>query len=64
MNDYVDFIYEVVKLESEDMDAVYGDFIQHLVGVVGLNTLLMNKLLESCGVVNGRQLYVLVKKES
>ena len=44
------------------MDAIYKDYILRIVGTFGFNALLMNGLLESCGVVNDRQLYVLVKK--
>ncbi len=60
---YADCVYEVVKEECEGMDAIYGDFIERLVGMCGLNALLREKLVESCGVVNGRQLYVLKDKE-
>jgi hypothetical protein len=45
------------------MDSIYGDYIQHLVGICGLNALIANHLVESCGVVYGRQLYVLCEKE-
>lgn len=56
---YIAHIYSVVQLETADMDAIYGDYIKKLVGVFGLNALLDCKLLESCGTVNGRKLYVL-----
>lgn len=59
---YIGHIYSIVKLESDNMDAIYGDYIKQLVGVFGLNALLDCKLLESCGVVNGRKLYVLRDK--
>ena len=52
-------VYEVVKEESFGFDAIYEDFIIELVGSDGLEILLKNKLLETCGVINGRQLYVL-----
>lgn len=54
-------VYNIVKTESNGLDSIYGDYIQHLVGVFGFNALLGAKLLESCGVVNGRQLYTLVE---
>lgn len=60
---YIAHIYSVVQLETNDMDAIYGDYIKQLVGVFGLNALLECKLLESCGVVNGRKLYVLCGAE-
>ena len=60
MRDYLETIYNIVEAEAEDMDAIYGDFIEHLIGSTGLLALLGEKLLEGCGVVNGRRLYVLV----
>lgn len=62
--DYVDKVYEVVKAESIGMDAIYDDYIIHLVGVLGLNLLKKHKLVESCGEINGRTLYVLCKKDA
>jgi hypothetical protein len=59
---YINHIYTVVLLESDSMDAIYGDYIKKLVGVFGLNALLDCKLLESCGTVNGRKLYTLLNK--
>jgi hypothetical protein len=41
------------------MDAIYADYIKQMVGVYGFNALLEHKLIENCGVINGRQLYVL-----
>lgn len=52
-------IYGIVKKETEGLDSVYEDYIKHLVGEYGLNTLLENNALESCGAINGRRLYVL-----
>lgn len=60
---YVDFVYEIVKNESRNWDALYQDFILEMVGVMGMDALLEHKLIETCGVVNGRQLYVLCEKE-
>lgn len=60
---YVDFVYDIVFLDTLDMDSVYSDYIQRIVGTHGLNALLEAGLLESCGIVNGRQLYVLVAKK-
>lgn len=55
----VEDIYDVVKEECEGMDAIYEDYIVYLIGTFGLNMLRMHKLVESCGVINGKQLYVL-----
>lgn len=59
MSEYVKYVYDLVKLNCAGLDSVYGDYIQQLVGEYGLQALVENKLVETCGVVNGRQLYVL-----
>nr|DAJ97405.1 MAG TPA: hypothetical protein [Herelleviridae sp.] len=59
---YVDYVYEIVRLDTVEMDSIYKDYIIQMVGVYGLNALLEARLLESCGVINGRQLYVLIDK--
>ena len=63
MTSYLDYIYDIVKLESEGMDAIYEDYIIKLVGEYGLKTLRANKLLEGCGSINMRPLYVLCEKK-
>lgn len=60
---YVDYVYNIVKMDTEDMDAIYKDYILQMVGVYGFNALFGNDLIEGCGVVNGRQLYALCVKE-
>lgn len=57
---YTRRVYEIIKTESTGLDSIYEDFIQHCVGIYGLNALLETNLLETCGVVNGRKLYVLL----
>ena len=59
---YVLTVYLMVMVEFADLDAIYEDALIHLVGVRGVEALKENKLLESCGVVNGRQLYTLCDK--
>ena len=56
-------IYEIVKNESLGFDAIYENYIVELVGVDGLDILRKNRLIETCGVINGRQLYVLIQKD-
>ena len=56
---YVDYIYDIVRLDCLEMDAIYADYIKQMVGVYGINALIEHNLIESCGVINGRQLYVL-----
>lgn len=60
---YVDYIYKIIENESRNWDALYQDFILEMVGAYGMQALLEEKLIESCGVVNGRQLYVLCDKK-
>lgn len=60
---YVDYVYDIVRLDCEGMDSIYADYIKHMVGVYGLNALIEAKLIESCGVINGRRLYVLCEKD-
>ena len=59
---YLDEVYDIVRLDTEGMDAIYKDYIIQMVGVYGFNALHKAKLIEDCGVVNGRQLYVLCEK--
>lgn len=59
----VNDLYEVVEEEFEGLDAIYEDAIVRLIGTFGLNMLRMHKLVENCGIVNGRRLYVLCKKK-
>lgn len=61
---YADYCYQILKsdLKAYDMDAMYEDHIIRLIGVAGLTELRGNRLLETCGIVNGRQLYTLCDK--
>lgn len=60
---YAEEVYDILKTEAREMDAVYEDYITHLVGICGLRALLEEHLLESCGVIRGRELYVLVDRQ-
>lgn len=59
---FVDYMYDIIKLDCEDLDAIYKDHIIHMFGVYGFNALHVAGLIESCGSVNGRDLYVLCDK--
>lgn len=61
--EYVKYVYNIVRLDTQDMDAIYGDYVKQMVGVYGLNALIENNLVERCGDVNGRLLYVLRDKK-
>ena len=60
---YIDHVYEIVKEEFEGLDAIYEDYLINLVGVSGVMALKKEKLLESCGIVNMRQLYTLLPRK-
>ena len=60
---YVDYVYDIVRLDCEGMDSIYKDYIIQMVGVYGFNALYREGLIEGCGVVNGRRLFVLCEKE-
>ena len=57
---YEESVYEIIKKACEGLDSIYEDYIVSLVGKYGLQALKTYGKLEACGVVNGRQLYVLV----
>lgn len=59
----VDRAYKTVNDVCDNFDAIYEDYIIYLVGYEGLHLLQKNRLVETCGVVNGRQLYVLCEKK-
>lgn len=57
----LDRFYRIMWCEFSNTDALYEDYIIHMIGTMGLNTLLVAGRLESCGVINGRKLYTLDK---
>lgn len=57
----VNKLYQFVEEQCEGYDSIYEDYLIRLVGNYGLALLKENKLIETCGVINGRQLYVLSK---
>lgn len=63
MKTYVEYVYEIIKNKTEGMDAIYKDYIIQIVGVHGFNALHGARLLEGCGSVNLRELYVLADRK-
>lgn len=61
---YVDYVYDIVRLDCEGMDAIYKDYIIQMVGVYGFNALFQNKLIEGCGEIKGRKLFTLCEKKT
>ena len=57
---YKESVYEIIKKDCEGLDSVYEDYIVDLVGKYGLDALKAYGKLEARGVMNGRQLYVLL----
>ena len=62
MKTYADEVYDIVAYEAKGLDSIYEEYILELVGLYGLITLKHYNMVETYGVVNGRQLYVLCKK--
>lgn len=58
--EYVDKVYEIVQHDCQGIDAINGAYICKLVGEEGLMALIESRLVETCGVVHGNQLYVLL----
>ena len=52
-------LYSIVEAAGRGMDALYEDFIIHLVGEEGFQVLRTHKKLCTCGSINGRNLYTL-----
>ena len=61
---YADYVYKIIKNESRNLDALYQDYILYLIGAMGMQALVENGLVESCGSMNGRLLYVLCEKKN
>ena len=59
---YVDYCYEIVIEKCAALDSIYEDYIEFLVGTRVLLELIKHGCVESCGVINGRKLYVLVDR--
>ena len=59
---YAEYCYEILQHDAHYLDAMYEDYIIHIIGVAGLTELRTNSLLEPCGIVHGRHLYAIVDK--
>lgn len=59
---YLKYIYFTLKAETFNLDSIYEDYIIQLIGTTGLEELKKANLIESCGIVNERQLYTIVSK--
>ena len=61
---YAQYVYTILKKDCRGVDTVDEDYICHVVGVTGLLALKEYKLIEYCGIKNGRQRYTLVSRNS
>jgi len=52
-------LHDILKEDTEGLDAVYEDYIIDRIGVEGFIVLREFKRLTTCGSVNGRNLYTL-----
>lgn len=50
-------LYDILKEQCPKADAIYEDSILKLFGEYGLRLLREYRLIESCGVIDGRKLY-------
>lgn len=60
---YIDYVYNILKDNTDKFDRICMDYIIDLVGLSGLDELINNHLVESCGTVDGRKLYALLDKK-
>lgn len=59
MKQYADRVYHALARECQDLDAIYEDYIIKLVGEEGFDILREQRVLTTCGSINGRNLYTL-----
>lgn len=52
-------LHDILKEDTEGLDAIYEDYIVERIGVEGFIVLREFKLLTTCGSMNGRNLYTL-----
>lgn len=58
----IDALYNFVKLVVHDTSLVYEDYLLQMIGQTGIKLLMNAGLLDTFGIVNGKQVYVLVNK--
>ena len=57
MPQYAETVFETLRADVQDLDAIYEDYIIHVVGEEGFNILREKKYLTTCGSIAGRNLY-------
>lgn len=53
----LDLFHEIIAGYARGMDVVYGDYVIYLIGQEGFDMLRENHILESCGSIEGRDLF-------
>lgn len=59
MKQHTDRVYHALARECYGLDAIYEDYIIKLVGEEGFDILREQRVLTTCGSINGRNLYTL-----
>lgn len=59
MKQFADRVHHALACECQGLDAIYEDYIIKVVGEEGFDILREQKLLTTCGSINGRTLYTL-----
>ena len=57
--EYAVYVSNIIKKEMDSLDVMYGDIIQTLVGMYGFNAMQKHDLIECCGRMNDRDVYIL-----
>lgn len=60
MNQYLNDVCKKLQSETQGFDAIYEDYILSVVGEEGFDLLRYEGYLNTCGSVNGRNLYTLL----
>ena len=57
--EYAIYVRDIIVREMDSLDVIYKDIILLEVGMYGFNAMLKYGLIECCGSMNNRELYVL-----
>ena len=59
MKEFADHVCKKLQSEAQGLDAIYEDYIIHVIGEEGFELLREKRYLTTCGSINGRNLYTL-----
>ena len=60
MKDYAEYVCKKLQSEAQGLDAIYEDYIIRVIGEEGFELLRYEGFLNTCGSINGRNLYTLL----